>query len=86
LRNITIDRHGCRFYERWRRPSQDAVKKPGAARALRVFATREEAQGLIEKTPGAILEIRGGENVRCERFCAVAPFCDQFNPEVRMAA
>lgn len=76
----------CTDQDRWSRPHQYAVKKPGAARALRVFATREEAQALSDKTPGAILEVRGGENVRCERFCAVAPFCNQFNPEVRMAA
>ncbi len=76
----------CTEQERWRRPTQYAVKKPGAARALRVFADHREAQALRDKTPGAILEVRGGENVRCERFCAVAPFCNQFNPEVRMAA
>lgn len=83
---ITDQPAPCTDQDRWQRPNQYAVKKPGAARAIRVMADENEAQRLVEKTPGAVLEVRSGKNIRCERFCAVAPFCNQFNPEVRMAA
>lgn len=71
----------CNDRDRWRRPTQYAVRKSGASRALRVFATEDEAQVLIDKTPGAVLEVRTGEHVRCERFCHVAPFCPQWQAE-----
>ena len=83
---ITDQPAPCTDQDRWRRPNQYAVKKPGAARALRVLADENEAQSLVAKTPGAVLEVRSGENIRCERFCAVAPFCAQFNAKLKLAA
>ena len=76
----------CTDQERWAKPTQYAVRKPGNTRALRVFANREEAQSLIDKTPGTHLEVRPGANIRCERFCNVAPYCPQWQGEQQRLA
>lgn len=68
----------CASEERWERPTTYAVKKPGAAKALRVLPTMPEAEAWIAQNPkakGADVETRPGLNVRCVDYCNVAPWC-----------
>lgn len=67
----------CTPGERWERPTRFAVMKQGQKRAVRVFDTREEAEGNITKA-GLYVEERRGSNVRCESYCRVASFCAQY--------
>jgi len=73
----------CTDAERWARPEKWAYQKRGAARATRVCTTQAEAQALLDKKSAnerSKYEVvhRPGENVRCERYCAVAPWCNQY--------
>jgi hypothetical protein len=76
----------CSDNERWARPTLFAVKKTGGKRALRVFSDRDEAQQFLGQTPGTLLEVRPGANIRCERFCSVAAYCPQFQAEQQRLA
>ena len=67
----------CTPEERWERPTRFAVMKQGQKRAVRVFDTREEAEGNVTRASHYIEE-RPGSSVRCESYCRVAYFCPQY--------
>lgn len=67
----------CTPEERWERPTRFAVMKRGQKRAVRVFDTREEAEGHVTKA-GLYVEERKGLSVRCESYCRVSSFCPQY--------
>lgn len=69
----------CTQEDRWARPSKFAVMKKGKKRAIRLFDSEVLAKERCAKeSAGAFIEFRKGENVRCESYCSVAPFCSQF--------
>ena len=69
----------CTPAEMWEKPTQYAVKKEGGVRAKSVHADKEEAEVALEKAgKGFILEVREGGRTRCENFCPVSEFCDQY--------
>jgi hypothetical protein len=65
----------CTEDERWYSGTMYALTKDGAKRATKVAATREE---LGEPAKGFSIIERPGVNRRCESYCEVAPFCEQF--------
>jgi hypothetical protein len=69
----------CEPKERWAKPDTFAIKKYGNKRAAKVCETFEEAQNLLP-TYGAkhSIEKRNGGDMRCERYCSVAPFCHYY--------
>lgn len=69
----------CSAQDMWERPTRWAIKKTGAARARSVHETAQEAEAkLAEYGKGYELEVRPGERVRCETYCSVSQWCDQF--------
>jgi hypothetical protein len=69
----------CSPAEMWEKPTMYAVKKEGAARAKSVHAEKEAAEEALEKAgKGYFLEVREGGRTRCESFCPVSEFCDQY--------
>jgi hypothetical protein len=81
----------CSDEERWMRPNKWAVMRDNRVSAVRVLDTHEEAcewlvnKGLAEPAEGAFLidksyqiVCRPGANVRCESYCNVQPFCQQY--------
>jgi len=78
----------CTADERWERPTQYAVMKDGRKSALRVVGSEEDAlswavwKGLMAEgeplPPGHRIEVRPGECVRCENYCAAALICNQW--------
>lgn len=76
----------CDDSERWARPTAYAVRTPQRKTALRVFATRAEAEDLARRTLNATVEVRPGQSVRCERYCNLAGVCDQYQAESRRLA
>jgi hypothetical protein len=85
----------CTEHERWSRPDKYAVQKKGGKRAIRVFDTQAEANKYVEskkkskdrKVREAEYEVdfRAGENVRCERFCRVRRWCNQYHTQLNPA-
>jgi hypothetical protein len=55
------------------------VVKPGGKRALKVFEWDERTDAEeFAKANKAELEERPGLNTRCESFCSVSQWCEQF--------
>jgi len=70
----------CTKDDMWEKDPTYAVKKEGRERAVRVLESMEEAtQYLYDKGNDKLfIEKREGERTRCEHFCDVAKFCDQW--------
>ena len=69
----------CTSEEMWEKKTTYAVMKEGGKRAKKVFEIKEDAAAFAgqQKDPHYI-EVREGGRTRCESFCQVAPFCDQW--------
>jgi hypothetical protein len=84
----------CTPEEKWERPTRYAVKKKGRKSAIRVFDNKLEAELELDnqeekakakkKNDKFSIEVRKGENVRCENYCVVNKFCPYYkgNKEV----
>lgn len=68
----------CTDEERWFAGSTFALMKDGGKRATKVAQTKEE---LGDPPKGYFIEERKGGYRRCENFCEVAPFCNQYQFE-----
>lgn len=68
----------CSQEERWAKPDTFAVIKQGAKRATRVYESEDEAIGHAKQDSALYVQKRLGENTRCQNYCAVSRFCDQF--------
>ena len=75
----------CSNEERWARPDKYALMPTAkSARARKLFDTNDSALDFVNNPrnkvkEGWVLEYRPGANVRCENYCNVAQFCDQFD-------
>ena len=69
----------CTDEERWQRPMTFAVKKIGGKRAVKVYDSKAEA--LAALSTGQEIEQRGGGYARCEGWCSVSRFCNQWKKE-----
>jgi len=69
----------CSDEERWFKPGKLAIMKEGRVKALKLFDIneREQAEAYATENKATVTE-RPGENTRCENFCQVAQWCDQF--------
>jgi len=65
----------CTDEDRWYDGTTFAIKKPGAARALKVTDNIPD-EGDVPA--GYVVEKREGEYKRCAHYCEVAPFCPQW--------
>tara|TARA_Y100000114_G_scaffold156717_1_gene184927 strand:+ start:2303 stop:3169 length:867 start_codon:yes stop_codon:yes gene_type:complete len=73
----------CTDEERWLRPTKYAVMKKGRKRAIKLHDSEQEALDHAESLGSDhSVDHRIGEAMRCSKYCAVAPWCDQFQREV----
>lgn len=69
----------CTPEECWEKPTVWAIKKKGNKRATLVLKSEKEAQHQVAQLGEAyVVERRDGERTRCERFCSVSPWCEQY--------
>lgn len=69
----------CTPEDCWEKPTTYAIKKPANKRATLVMRSLEEAEHQLKQLGAAyVIEQRPGERTRCERFCSVAPWCEQY--------
>ena len=66
----------CTPDEMWEKKTTWAIKKEGGVRAKSVHSTKEEAEAALTK--GYAIEVRDGERTRCNSYCQVSKFCEQF--------
>lgn len=64
----------------WERDAKVAVYKPGADKAIRLLDTYEDALKYIEwkKIVGANIQTRPASRQKCEKYCRVAKYCNQY--------
>lgn len=79
----TADRKAaCSESDRWAKPTRYAIMEKGKKRAKRVLDSVSEAQEYMTEhqlDPNThSIETRHGENVRCQGYCSVAPFCPKY--------
>ncbi len=65
----------CTDEERWTRPQKFAIKSPSKKRAIKLCATKEEAETLL--IGNQFIEYRPAEYPRCESYCPCSKFCEQ---------
>jgi RecB family exonuclease len=69
----------CTSQEMWEKPTVWAVKKLGGARAKSVHSTHQEAlEALAKAGRDYEIEVRPGSRTRCESFCPVSNYCQQW--------
>ncbi|MFZ2961395.1 MAG: hypothetical protein WA705_31345 [Candidatus Ozemobacteraceae bacterium] len=69
----------CSPEERWKRPDEFAILKPGGKRAVRLFDCEADAHAFAEMSGDALfVQKRSGTSIRCESFCQVNQFCEQW--------
>ena len=67
----------CTPEEMWEKPTTWALKKKGGVRAIKVYETQEEAEAALDPKVHEI-EVRLGSRTRCESFCPVNTYCQQW--------
>ena len=67
----------CTPDEMWEKPESFAVKKEDGVRAKSLHKTRAEAEEALP-AKGYFIEHRKGERTRCENFCSVSKWCNQY--------
>ena len=68
----------CTEEDMWTKPHVYAVMKEGRKSALRLLTTKEDAEEYMASKGGDRIDERLGENTRCENFCSVKQFCNQY--------
>ena len=69
----------CSEEERWATTTEYAVIKIGGKRATAVFVDADAAdRACKEKGAGYMVEVRPGENRRCNGYCPVVGVCQQY--------
>ena len=73
----------CSDKDQWARPTKYAVMKEGRKTAIKLYETAQEAEAHLkmENSSKLYVEKRPGQKVRCEGYCAVKDFCDQYQNE-----
>ena len=74
----------CSDRETWKKDDTWAMKKKGRKTAVKVFHAEQEANDALEKfgTSDNWIEHRKGRFTRCEDYCDVQQWCDQFSKSV----
>lgn len=65
----------CTPEERWSKPTKYALMKKGRKRAVKLY--EEEERALAAAGSDNFVEIRPGEETRCDSYCAVSRKCPQ---------
>jgi len=74
----------CSDEERWKKNDTFRVMKKGRKSAVRVLSSQEEADEFMDRHKDKKLlqvEMAEGQSVRCESYCSVSQFCNQYQEE-----
>lgn len=73
----------CSDADIWAKPSKWAVMKKGRASAVKLFDDQRLAEEFAGSLSGHTVEYRPGQATRCESYCPVAEFCQQWQMDPR---
>ena len=68
----------CTTEERWATPDKWALMKVGRKSAVKLYDSEDEALTAAGSDLNLSVVHRPGEQKRCDNYCAVAKFCDQY--------
>jgi hypothetical protein len=69
----------CSDSDCWSKPAVWALKKAGGVRAKSLHYSQESASKALEDAgKGYVIDFRPGERTRCQNYCNVSDFCDQW--------
>jgi hypothetical protein len=69
----------CTPAEMWEKPNVWAVRKTGGKRAHSLYETEDLANAALTELGKAYeIEVRKGERTRCNNFCPVSTWCNQY--------
>ena len=69
----------CTPEDTWEKPAVWAIKKEGNVRAKTLCYSEDEAkEKLAELGKGYVIEYRPGERTRCQNYCSVSEYCNQW--------
>jgi len=73
----------CTDQERWKKEDTFRIIKKGRKSAVRVLNSQDEADKYLEgqDDKNLSIEVAKGKYVRCESYCNVAEFCNQYQKE-----
>lgn len=73
----------CTPEERFNSGDKYAVMRKGRKTALRVLGSQEEAEQWMASNGGDSVEIRPGEDKKCQDYCAAKEFCSYYKEKCR---
>ena len=73
----------CTPEERWEKPTKYAVYKGSNKRATRVLDSEKEAEEYAINVENARIEVRPGEQTKCNSYCNVAEHCSWYQDYLR---
>ena len=73
----------CTQEERFNSGDKYAVMKKGRKTALRVLDSEEEAEQWMASNGGDSIEIRPGEDKKCQDYCAAKEFCSYYKEKCK---
>lgn len=73
----------CTQEERFNSGDKYAVMKKGRKTALRVLDSQEEAEQWMASNGGDSIEIRPGEDKKCQDYCAAKEFCSYYKEKCK---
>lgn len=68
----------CSPEDRWARPDVFAVMKQGRKTAVKLYSNENEAKAHVGFDKSLYVQHRPGVSVRCQAYCPVSQFCDQY--------
>ena len=77
----------CTDEERWKKDDTYRVMKEGRKSAVRVLSSQEEADKFMgghKDEKHLSVELAVGKPIRCESYCPVADFCNQYKLEEKL--
>ena len=77
----------CSDADRWKKEDTYRVVKEGRKSAVRVLHSQEEAEKYIgghKDEKKLSIEVAIGKPIRCESYCSVAEFCNQYKLEEKL--
>ena len=78
-------RSDYRSWEVTEKALKDAGVKKGRKRAVKLHDDERDAHGHADAlSTGHSVEFRKGVSTRCEKYCAVAMFCPQYQQEFKL--
>jgi len=72
----------CTSEERWADENTWALMKSGRKSAVKIFDDEAEAQEAASVT-GFSVQFRPGQSRRCQSYCVVSKFCEQYKNELK---